>query len=100
MHPDSKMEKQLVLGSFLQWRTIPSEGLTESLQPPTFSRGRKVGSVLRGQGVWAVDHSALTEATATVCVIGNGAWPRILAVKVGRSAEFLNCFEHRVKIMF
>lgn len=100
MHTDSKTKMGLVLGSCLQGRTLPSEGLTENLQPPALQQWRECGLSSEGATGSGKHTIALsTQATAMVCITGNAAWPRVLAVKVRRSAEFLNCFQSRVKIM-
>lgn len=100
MHTDSKTKTGLALGSSLQGRTIPSEGLTENLQPPALQQWRECGlSSERATGSGKHTIAPSTQATAMVCVTGSAAWPGVLAVKVRRSAEFSNCFQSRAKLM-
>lgn len=100
MRTDANTKMGLALGSSLQGRTIPSEGLTGNLQPPALQQWRECrlsSEGAAGSGKHSIAPS--TQATAVVCVTGKAAWPRVLTVKVRRSAVFLNCFQSRVKIM-
>ena len=75
---------------------------TESLQPPTLSVAGSVSSALRGQGSWEHTTAAPTEDITIAYATSNGAWPRVLAVKVRGStlpSRSLSHLEGRVKII-
>lgn len=65
MRPDSKTKMGLALGSSLQGRTVPSEGLTGNLQPPALQQWRECR--LSSEGATGSGKHSIAPSTQANC---------------------------------